>query len=374
MEEILIKYLAGSASDNERELVLQWIKEDPSHMKSFEDLKIVYLTSKTVQKPSGFDKEENWRKIQSRFYKEKYLAEKNALTSFRRKVIVLSVASSAAAILIAFILGFQVHKKSLARQQETLALYNEIVVPAGAKSHIILSDGTKIWLNASSKLKYPGSFSQGSRIVYLEGEAFFDVKKDKKRMFIVRTSNLDVKVYGTQFNVKSYPEENVIQTTLVNGSVAIEPHGPQNNKKTLFLKPNQMAIFYKNGTIAPSNESPAISHEPAKTDKASEELVIKPLNNPVPVTSWKDNRWIIMSEDLESLAIKLERRYNVKISFADESLKRYKFSGTLKNETFEQVLRIIQLSAPITFHIDGNIVIFQEDPMYKKKYDKMISK
>jgi transmembrane sensor len=372
-EDILVKYLAGSASEDEREVILHWIHENPDHQKYFDELKSYYLLTKVIQKPSGFNKDESWKKIQASYYKKRYLSEQEQRKRGHRKTILYAVISSAAAVLIAFFLGYSAHRGSWIKQTASPQAQNEILVPLGAKSHITLADGTKVWLNAGSKLKYPDGFSRDSREVYLEGEAFFDVKENNKRMFVVKTSNLDIKVYGTQFNVKSYPEENLIQTTLVKGSVAIETYSDNTQKKAVFLKPNQTAIFYKSTPAVQNIEIPDDRNNQEIAVESGEKIVISPLVNAVPITSWKDNRWIIISEELEDLAIKLERRYNVKISFANESLKKYKFSGTLKDETFEQVLQVIQLSAPITYQIDGNEVLFKEDPLYKKKYDKMIS-
>jgi transmembrane sensor len=372
-EDILIKYLTGSASESEREFILNWINENPDHQKYFDELKAYYQLTKIVQKPSGFDKEEGWQKIRARYYKEKYLSGQEHRKTVLRKTVLYSVISSAAAVFIAFFLGYSAYNGSDIKNLSSSQIQNEIVVPLGAKSHVTLSDGTKVWLNAGSKLNYPAFFSQESREVYLEGEAFFDVQHNEKRMFIVKTSNLNIKVYGTQFNVKSYPEENLIQTTLVKGSVAIENRFDKANGETIFLKPNQTATYYKSSSSFQTNNNRDSKTKPPVASESDERIVVAPEVNPVPITSWKDNRWVIVSEELSQLAIKLERRYNVKISFADESLKRYKFSGTLRDETFEQVLRIIQLSAPITFQIDGNVVTFKEDPLYKKKYDKMIS-
>ena len=101
--------------------------------------------------------------------------------------------------------------------------------------------------------------------------------------------------------------------------------------------------------------------------------MVIPTVDPLPITSWKDSKWIIVGEELDELAVKLERRYNVKITFEDESLKKYKFTGTLKEETFEQVLKIVQISMPILFTIVDNNVTFREDPSFRKKYDTMIN-
>jgi len=374
LEETLVKYLAGSASESERELVLHWIHEHPDHQQYFDELRSYYLLTKVNQKPSGFSKDESWKKIQARYYKAQYFAEMEQRKRSHRKTLLYAVFSSAAAILIAFLLGYSVFKGSWIRNNDPLRVQNEILVPLGAKTHVTLADGTKVWLNAGSKLKYPDGFSRESREVYLEGEAFFNVKKDNKKMFVVKTSNLDIKVYGTEFNVKSYPDENLIQTTLVKGSVAIETHSDNAHKKAVFLKPNQTAIFFKSTPAVRDLEIPELKNKPEIAGECAEKIVISPVANAVPITSWKDNRWIIVSEELDDLAIKLERRYNVKISFASEGIKKYRFSGTLKDETFEQVLQVIQLSAPITYLIEGNEVMFKEDPLYKKKYDKMITK
>jgi transmembrane sensor len=369
---ILIKYLTGSATSEERDLALTWINESLEHQKYFDELKDYYQLTKVIQKPNGFNKDKSWERIKEEFTKAKHSVELlNERRQFIRRLVYISV-SSAAAIFIAFFLGIYFNKQTSLKLVNTQSLvYNQIVVPLGAKSQVILSDGSKVWLNAGSKLKYPVNFLNNSREVYLEGEAFFDITKINHKQFIVKTSNLNIKVYGTQFNVKAYSEENQIQTTLVKGSVALEPLS--DNNTVYFLKPNQTATFYKsNSIIKTTNKLPtALETEKSKT---SEGIFIVNKIDPAPIISWKDKEWIFRGEELGQLAIKLERRYNVKISFEDVSLKTYKFSGTITDLTFEQVLMVIQLSAPILFNIDGNNVVFKGNSMYRNKYDKMIIK
>jgi ferric-dicitrate binding protein FerR (iron transport regulator) len=189
---------------------------------------------------------------------------------------------------------------------------------------------------------------------------------------LVKTSEITIKVFGTQFNVKSYPEENKVTTTLVKGSVAIE--SKDITKPDTYLKPNQTAVFFKTSLTKPSSHVPQTKAKVEPEASLTNDLVIAPISDPTPLTSWKDQRWVIDSEDLEQLAILLERRYNVKILFIGEGLKNYKFSGILTDETFEQVLKIIQLSAPVQFRIDHNQVVLSEESNYKKKYDNMINK
>jgi len=281
----------------------------------------------------------------------------------------------AAAVLVGFVSGFylNIHIKRDKTLPENL-VYNEVSVPLGARSKILLSDGTIVWLNADSRLSYPDNFMRETREVELEGEAYFNVTKMRNKIFVVKTSDVNVKVYGTEFNIKSYPEENAIQTTLVKGSLAVELIHSKESDKPFYLKPNQSLTFYK---TAPEESLPedikvSVLSTQQKQTSVSPKIVKMPLVDPVPITSWKDNKWVFVGEELDHLVIKLERRYNVKITFQNESLKKYKFSGTLKDETFEQVLKIIKISAPILYTVVENNVTLYEDPSFRKKYDSLI--
>jgi hypothetical protein len=370
VNELLVKYLTGEASVEERDIARKWINESPAHQKYFEELRDIYRLTKMSQKPSGFDRQAGWARIKAGYYQALYSGKLERPKSLKTKIINLWL-PVAASIIIAFLVGFYADKKlNRLGSFKNPVVYNEITVPLGAKSQVALSDGTKVWLNAGSKLKYPAEFSGDSREVYLEGEAFFDVTHIKHKIFIVKTSSLNVKVYGTQFNVKSYPEENVIQTTLIRGSVEIEKAGK--SKQTVLLKPNQTATFYKKEIDTVHVASKQTKKLQENSTEITPDIYITSKSNNQPIISWKDPKWVIIGEELGNLSVKLERRYNVRIVFEDESLKKYKFTGNLMNETFEQVLKIIQLSAPVVYTINKNLVVFKEDKLYKLKYDKMI--
>lgn len=360
MDELLILYLKGKATDQQRIEARSWINESPEHHKYFDALKEFYQIQDINYQPGKFNVTQGWNKVEAGYYKELY--QREIINNDESGSIFLKIALPvAAAILLAFLTGFFVFKHLTTKYQLNTIAYNEINVPLGAKSQITLSDGTKVWLNAGSKFRYPVLFTKNKREVFLEGEAFFDVTHNPEKIFLVKTADITVKVFGTQFNVKSYPEENKVTTTLVQGSVAI-----QTSDKTpdTYLKPNQTATFYKANTAHREEE---YKKSEVKSEEVSTKttLVVAKEIDPQPVTSWKDNRWIIDSEELGQLAVVFERRYNVKISFADSSLKKYTFTGSLTNETFEQVLKIIQLSAPIQFDVENNLITIREDRLYK---------
>ena len=373
-EDLLIKYLVGSANEEERIAALDWMNKSKENKLYFNELKDYYHFTKLIQEPAGFDKEAGWGRVKAGYYKARFQSSQNEKTRYKRKLIIQFGMSAAAAIAIAFLAGFYLRQLAPTPTPNSHAqVYNEIVVPLGSKSFVTLSDSTKVWLNAGSKLKYPENFSSTNREVSLEGEGFFNVAKNSNRQFVVKTNGLSIKVFGTQFNVKSYPDENEIQTTLIEGALSIEPNSRDKKAQPVFLKPNQTATFYKSNSTIEKTRQPVADNVQEMKESNIEKIVVASKVNPLPITSWKESDWVFDGEKLGDLAVKLERRYNVKIAFANKNLISYRFTGTLTEETFEQVLKIIQLSAPILYTIEGKNVVFKEDPYYKKEYDKMIN-
>jgi transmembrane sensor len=373
IEDLLIQYLSGSASKEEREQVLAWIDKDPSHKKQYDELKKYYQLTYMAQKPSGFSIEKGWNRVRVGYYKQLYVNSTRDNKTERTRVIRQFLLPVAASLIVAFMAGSLLKDKWFAPVGKTSMAYNEIIVPLGAKSQVLLPDSTRVWLNAGSKLRYPAVFSKKNREVFLEGEAYFDVTKREKDLFVVNASDIQVKVYGTKFNVKAYPEEGEILTTLVSGSVSIDLKNIAGDNKTLWLKPNQTATIKKTPEFQFADKTSTIAPPDAIASvHALDSLVLVKSMDTEPITSWKDSIWVIRGEELEKLAIKLERRFNVKISFEDEGIKKYKFSGSLIEETFEQVINIIQASAPVKYTIENNHVKLREDKQYKKKYDMML--
>jgi ferric-dicitrate binding protein FerR (iron transport regulator) len=263
--------------------------------------------------------------------------------------------------------------------QDNLQATNIISVPLGAKSKITLPDGTEVWLNAGSKLTYNMGFGQKTREVSLTGEGYFKVAKQKEKPFIVHTVKANIKALGTEFNVKAYPDEDFIETILVEGSVAVNQVNNENktekayDKKPLILKPGQKA------RISKGIETSETKVQVPKADAASKPAIeaIKPVS-PQEITlqhadtqvetSWKDERWIITGETMDDLSVLLSRRFNVSITLTSGSLLKYKFSGTIQNETLEQVFRIMSLTIPITYAIDKGKVTVGFNNRFEERY------
>ena len=210
--------------------------------------------------------------------------------------------------------------------------------PPGQKSVLFLSDGTKVWLNAASKISYVKDFSNAeTRDVYLEGEGFFDVAHDSQKPFIVHTSSIRIKVLGTSFNVKSYPEERTIETTLVDGSVRIQPPGARGMRAgDVELKPNQKAVFDKESEVIDIREVVAANSG-----------------------SWKQERLVFDGESLDNVILQMERWYDVKIQVQNRGNLDCRLTASIEKESLEEVLKLMETSHDIRYTISGQTVFIE---------------
>ena len=211
---------------------------------------------------------------------------------------------------------------------------NKVIISYGKKSMIVLSDGTKVWLNAGSQLVYPAVFNGKTRQVTLIGEAFFDVTKNPQNPFIVRASNVSVQVLGTRFDISAYPDDKIIQTVLEEGKVNLKylGNGILNREYVVEMRPNQMVEYDRT------------------SGEASSKLV-----DVSKYISWKDGMLEFEKVDLGRALMQVERFYNVKIHLSDPEIGTYKLSGKLdlKDEP-EEVLNVIKLTVPIDWQKKSN--------------------
>ncbi len=232
---------------------------------------------------------------------------------------------------------------------------NEITINPGSRTKIQLPDGSQVWINSGSTLTYGNNFKGNTRDVQLEGEAYFEVVKDAEHPFIVHTSGIDIKVLGTSFNVKAYSIDPTIEATLIHGSIeVINKNQPSASK--VMLKPHEKLIYSKYAIIDTKDQRADIKSVP---DSFS--IVIKPLkkemaDNDFVETAWVYNKLVFEDERFEDLALKMERWYNLKISFESERLKNYKISGSFIDETAEEAINELQLSVPFKYSIKNNEV------------------
>lgn len=353
---LMAKALNHETSPGESEELSDLLEQDDAVRQQFELLSRIWK-----EKNQGVDDDGNARKLILKII-DKAQAQPDAgqpeeevpdtrRRSRRRRLFFITAAASAIFIISAGWFFFN-NRKTTTSQSGTS---ETLVVNKGSRSRFLLKDGTTVWLNAGSRLFYENDFSGTTREVRLEGEGFFDVVKNPKKAFIVHASGIDIRVLGTAFNVKSYPEDKNVETTLYRGLVnVLRTDDPA--KKIIRLKPNEKLILPKQAAneeeklsekiTLPVKASPAgftITHIDS-TKKESERFE----------TAWLYSRLEFRSDSFEELALKLERWYNVTIVFTDEKIKQLTATGSFENETVEEAMAALKAAFPINYKINDH--------------------
>lgn len=247
-------------------------------------------------------------------------------------------------------------KEQNSLQKEALS-QNNISTKPGSKTQVTLPDGSKVILNADSKLIYPDNFMGDTREVTLEGEAFFDVTKNKKKPFIIHSKTMDIKVLGTVFNIKAYPSEKLSEASLISGSIEVILKTRTNEK--IFLKPNEKITV---SNISESKQKPNTAENNYR--EITPLISINKLNfdnadNQVSEIAWTQNKLIFNNESLENIVQLLQRWYGLKIRIETIELKDINFTGRFYSESISQVLKALQLTHKFNYsNNNGQIVIY----------------
>ena len=366
IKKLLRGYFEGKLNETEREHLFYLIHQDDLEEAAFCEQYKIWEESQDRGKdiPSGkiFEEIKGKLKITDDKLKEGDLILKGLKYDqmhSRRAILNRWLQYAAIIIVASTISGIAYFTVSKAKTGEVAV--NEITVPYGSRISITLNDSSRVWINSGSRLSYPTNFAGDKREVYLEGEAFFDIKKNPRRPFYVKTSDIDIKVLGTRFNVKSYPEEDVIETTLISGQLMIIPKQPDaSDGRQTMLHSDQKAFYSKEAKKLKLTRHEYIKDLKPATKEFSNLVKSKRIENIEQMTietSWKDELLIFRDEPFSSLAKRLERWYGVEIILKDSEVGDYKFTGTIRNETIEQAMKAFSVASSINYSIDQNTVV-----------------
>ena len=345
------KILSGEASEEDIQMLHQWFQENETNLHSFEQTEAIWNALEILKNSDEFNQKEAFSKFQSRIHSGKTEAYKLPV----KLPLFDYLIRIAAVITVAFILPFSAFQYFSSKNKNEGIRKFEMVTPKGSRSLVNLPDGTHIWLNSESRLTYPERFVGKTREVYLEGEGYFVVSKDKDHPFIVKTGDINIRVLGTTFNVKSYPSENIIQTTLIEGKVILENNRNGKGKPEIVeLKPNQQATIDKQSNQLSALPDTKQEHELKKPQVLNQEkqIVVEKNVNMESITSWKDNRLYFENELFKTIAIKLERRFGVSIEFTDKEIVNFRFSGRFDQISIEEALAALQFASDFKYSIE----------------------
>lgn len=371
--ELITHKLSGEATGEELSELQHLLQQHPQEAFSLEVLENIWNEDTT---PNHYQySEHQYRLLLRRMQKSgidtsKFFTEEEHLISaephitpafkklkFTAKKVLLTVCLLSIIFLSVYYFNKPINEKT---KIEPVAAKCEITTKYGSKTSVVLPDGTKVWVNAASKLIYDNDYGNTTREVNLVGEAFFDVVHNAAKPFVIHTSKMDIRVLGTQFNVRCYPDESKIETSLIKGQIEVTLK--KNPAQKIYLKPNEKLILMNDDV----NEIPVPELHNAQAEqkiKVPEQVSINHLtyqaiDSAIVETSWMENKLEFVSETFEDVAKKMEKWYGVNITITNEKLKQTHLTGSFENETIEQALKALQLTIQFTYtNNENNIII-----------------
>ncbi len=335
IESLILRYLQGNISEDGMRTLNIWLNENPENKQLFFRMKDIYDMRKGGLYPDNKEIERSWQHLAGKIKSSDDQKSKifSSTKSFKNQTwhINLYKYAAVAIIFVCLTLGVQ-----MSFQKDKPVTYSELDVESGPRmSHLTLPDGSKVILNASTKFKLPDKFDSDIREVFLDGEAFFDVAHNAKVPFVIHTDRQKITVLGTTFNVMDYSVDDYAITTVVSGSVKVQPVGNVPVKEYI-LMPDQQAYF----------------------DKSSSEITLANVKID-PVRTWVNKVYHFRDEPLLKIMQRLEKIYGVKISIEADSLREVRYTGTFPtNQEIGEVLKIINFDKQFSYKIDGeNITI-----------------
>lgn len=324
--QLLERFMRGETCAEEEKLLKEWFRSAPAR----KEIETYYSGRWAAAEGADMDpsrKEEVLARI-TREIKER--EDIPVIPAQRRNSFMRTWLPYAAVFILAFGLGLS----ALFMQHPGSPLQEFTVsVAKGQRSNLLLPDGTKVWVNSHTEIRYDNEYGIRNRKIVLKGEAFFEVEKNEELPFVVNAEEVDIQVLGTTFNLKAYPEDDEIIATLFTGSIK----GVVGDKE-FTISPRQHLTYDRLRKVMQVSESENVNY----------------------ISMWRDNELAFMDETLEEVAKILNRMYNIEVVILSEKIKSYRFSGVIKNNSLDNVIEIISLTAPISYHSAGDTILLNE--------------
>lgn len=335
LDEDFIRWVKGKGSADIKKWK-NWKTKFPAYTEEFDEaVKLAHDFSFSPPEVSNEEVHRLWNKLSVRINRRN-VPVKVSLFYLR----LVKIAAVLFVPLLAYTVWVSVDKSHLESEYDQMTTswsdqHISVIAPIGTRTVVNLPDGSKAWLNSGSELTYPALFDKRERRIEVIGEAFFQVQK-KDVPFIVQNPGPEIKVYGTSFNVNSYPDEEVVTVALVEGKISLLIDG-----KEQFLIPGQVSYF----------------------DKSKKSVSIKS-ENIDRFICWREGKFIFRDTPLSSILRQLQRQYNVEINLTQPELGNYRYMATFRNENLDQIFELLSLSAPIKYQYEKGVI--RSDGTYLK--------
>jgi ferric-dicitrate binding protein FerR (iron transport regulator) len=313
-DNLIVSYLGGKASEDEILKLESWIRESDENQKYFNQLKNIW--DATADIPISTDRALS--KVLKQINKDQ-----------KSKLSFVQIIQRIAAILFIPLLVSMLwlYSGNNFNSSNSIITYNKAVAAFGTFSELELPDGSKVWLNAGSTLQYPDKFSKDNRIVYLVGEAYFEVHSNESIPFLVSTPYFTVKATGTKFNVRAEKNFLTPSVTLIEGKVAVQKNSSDKGNGLITLLQPQQHMTY---------------------DTLSGHFTIQ-TEDPYKHFAWKDGKLVFRNDNISEVARRISLQYNVDIEIKGNEIKKYRYRATFENEPLNELLRLLKISSPIDY-------------------------
>lgn len=313
IQHIIIAYLSGKATEEERHELEEWVKLSSENKHYFQETRNIWQVMNPAFNPSEIDVSRAAKKLFANIATTQKNIVNTLLIYWQRVAAILVLPL----LIVSAYLFLEKDKES----NDTIE-YQEVKSPNGTFSEVNLPDGTSVWLNGGSSLRYPLVFKQGERKVFLSGEGYFEVHSDKENPFIVTTDQIILKATGTAFNIEAFQGDSITAVTMIKGKINVA----FGNSSPIAMTPGERATF---------------------NNQTKQCLITQ--TDPYKWYAWKDGLMIFRDDPLSYVFKRLEQTFNVDIDLKDSSLASAPYRATFENESLDEILRLLQLSAPIHF-------------------------
>ncbi|MBS6577301.1 FecR family protein [Parabacteroides goldsteinii] len=326
IDELIATYLSQGLESEKLSELENWLKASPENQKHFQQMREIWFSTISANEEERYNKEDAYSRFLSR---TRQIPQKEKTV---KKLSLHKFFYGAAAVALLCLISFASYRTGTEQVKKQFA---EMVVeaPLGSKTRLYLPDGTLVWLNAGSTITYSQGFGVEERKLKLSGEGYFEVTRNKQLPFEITTKELQLRVLGTKFNFRNYPEDEEVSVSLLEGKVSLRNY--LKNDALCYLEPDQKAILNKkNGKLMVSASEARYTAE------------------------WTNGFLFFDEELLPDIIKELERSYNVKIYIEDESLKTFRFYGNFvrKEQTIQEILEMLASTGKLEYKIEGKTV------------------
>ncbi|TAN00098.1 MAG: DUF4974 domain-containing protein [Chitinophagaceae bacterium] len=356
MKELLLKYIAGETDKNESAELEKWLAEDPAHFKEFEELWDLWYAVGTATNVYSFNVEQGWDAVLKKSLSANNKLQKGIrhvpkrLFSWKRIIYGGGIAAAFLTGVLCWFWRKTPAKDSLfSKRFETVSVYRKpdrqhmegsslkgsmlVATAPGKRKEVRLPDGSVVWLNGNTNIQYVDNELTEKRIVYLKGEAFFDIRHDPGKPFMVKTDYATIQVLGTRFDVSAYPGESVTDAVLTSGSILFTTNAKGKKISKQIIPGEKVSINYLSGKLQINQVDTAF------------------------YASWREGRILFNNETFGEVAKAMDHKYNVTVEFDDKSLCRKKINGYLEKESLQEAMEALQLTLQFHYKIIGKYVI-----------------